>query len=48
MKKKEEYLQPIKLWQTFERVRFDYCDLIERKFTTKHKIHHCTKPGDTV
>ena len=48
MKKKEEYLQPIKLWQTFERVWFDYCDLIERKFTTKHKIHHCTKPGDTV
>jgi hypothetical protein len=27
---------------------FDYCDLIERKITTKHKIHHCTKPGDTV
>jgi hypothetical protein len=38
MKKKEEYLQPIKLRQTFDRVWFDYCDLIERKITTKHKI----------
>ena len=47
-KKEEEYLQPIKLQQTFERVWFDWGDFIERKITTKHKIHHCTKPGDTV